>query len=90
MWDLTLRSLPPRPPAPPHQGKKEVERVVASDPDPLQGYVLLIDQKWDQADMKCLYCEEEALNLPDDGRRVSLSPLPVPNPLPLSRWRIIY
>ena len=36
-------------------GKAETDRVVYSDPDPLTGFVLLPDMKWDRSDLQNLY-----------------------------------
>ena len=36
-------------------GKAEMDRVVFSDPDPLTGFVLLPDMKWDRSDVQNLY-----------------------------------
>lgn len=37
------------------EGRAEAERVIYNDPDPLKGFVLLPDMKWDQSDVKSLY-----------------------------------
>ena len=36
--------------------KKEVERIIFEDPDPMDGFVLLPDMKWDQGTLTNLYC----------------------------------
>lgn len=36
-------------------GKAESDRVVYSDPDPLSGFMLLPDMKWDRSDVQNLY-----------------------------------
>lgn len=36
-------------------GKAESERVVYNDPDPLSGFMLLPDMKWDCSDLQNLY-----------------------------------
>lgn len=37
------------------EGKAESDRVVYSDPDPLSGFLLLPDMKWDRSDLQNLY-----------------------------------
>ncbi|RKP12569.1 HIT-like domain-containing protein [Piptocephalis cylindrospora] len=39
------------------QGKAEVDRVLYSDPDPQEGFVILPDFKWDQVDLTGLYLQ---------------------------------
>lgn len=51
-------------------GKAETDRVVYSDPDPLTGFVLLPDMKWDRSDLQNLYmlaivCRRDLFSLRD-------------------------
>jgi m7GpppX diphosphatase len=36
--------------------KKESERIIFEDPDPVNGFILLPDMKWDQSTLTNLYC----------------------------------
>ncbi len=37
------------------EGRAEADRVVHNDPDPVDGFILLPDMKWDQSDVESLY-----------------------------------